>query len=60
MNEKDPHEIEIRQQAFKLFEKGKSVAQILKCIPGHARGSSNGRSALNVMVGRRLIVCRRL
>jgi transposase len=33
MNEKDPHEIEIRQQAFKLFEKGKSVAQILKRIP---------------------------
>jgi transposase len=33
MNEKDPQEIEYRRQAFKLFEKGKSVAQILKRIP---------------------------
>jgi putative transposase len=33
MNEKNPHEIEIRQLAFKLFEKGKSVAQILKRTP---------------------------
>lgn len=33
MNEKNPHEIEYRRQAFKLFEKGKSVAYILKRIP---------------------------
>ena len=33
MNEKNPHEIEYRHQAFKLFEKGKSVAHILKRIP---------------------------
>src|SRR5215831_11209440 len=33
MNEKNPHEIEYRRQAFKLFEKGKSVAHILKRIP---------------------------
>jgi putative transposase len=33
MNEKNPHEIENRRRAFKLFEKGKSIAQILKCIP---------------------------
>jgi putative transposase len=33
MNEKNPHEIENRRLAFKLFEKGKSVVQILKCIP---------------------------
>ena len=33
MNEKDPQEIEYRRQAFKLFEKGKPVAEILKRIP---------------------------
>lgn len=33
MNEKNPHEIEYRRQAFKLFEKGKSAAHILKRIP---------------------------
>jgi putative transposase len=33
MNEKNPHEIQYRRQAFKLFEKGKSVAHILKLIP---------------------------
>lgn len=33
MNEKNPQEIESRRQAFKLFESGKSVAQILKRIP---------------------------
>ena len=33
MNEKDPQEIAYRRLAFKLFEKGKSVAEILARIP---------------------------
>jgi putative transposase len=33
MNEKNPQEIESRRLAFKLFEQGKSVAQILRRIP---------------------------
>lgn len=33
MNEKNPHEIENRRQAFKLFEKGISIPKILKRIP---------------------------
>jgi len=33
MNEKNPQEIEYRCLAFKLFEQGKSVAQILRRIP---------------------------
>lgn len=33
MNEKNPQEIEYRRLAFKLFEQGKSVAQILRRIP---------------------------
>lgn|SRR5689334_22658301 len=33
MNEQDPPEIAYRRQAFRLFEKGKSVAQILALIP---------------------------
>jgi transposase len=33
MNEQDPQEITYRRQAFKLFEKGKSAAQILALIP---------------------------
>jgi putative transposase len=33
MNEKNPHEIECRRQAFKLFEKGISITKILKRIP---------------------------
>lgn len=33
MNEKNPEEIAYRRQAFKLFDKGKSVAQIRTLIP---------------------------
>jgi transposase len=33
MNKKNPEEIECRRKLFKLFDKGKSVAQILKIIP---------------------------
>ena len=33
MNEKNPEEIEYRRKAFKLFDKGKSVAQIRRLIP---------------------------
>lgn len=33
MNEKNPEEIAYRRKAFKLFDKGKAVAQILKLIP---------------------------
>lgn len=33
MNEKDPQEIEYRRQAFKFFDKEKSVAEILAVIP---------------------------
>lgn len=33
MNEKNPEEIDYRRKLFKLFDKGKSVAQILKLIP---------------------------
>jgi transposase len=33
MNEKNPEEIDNRRKLFQLFDKGKSVAQILKLIP---------------------------
>jgi len=33
MNEKNPEEIEYRRKAFKLFDQGKSVAQIRRLIP---------------------------
>lgn len=33
MNEKDPQEIEYRRQTFRLFDKEKSVAEILAVIP---------------------------
>jgi hypothetical protein len=33
MNEKNPQEIAYRRQSFKLFDKEKSVAEILAVIP---------------------------
>src|SRR5262245_50195987 len=41
MNEKNPHEIEYRRQAFKLFEKGISIPKILKRIPRSRSFSSS-------------------
>lgn len=55
MNEKDPQEIEYRRQAFKLFDKEKSVAEILALIPRsrawlfkwRQRYEQDGRQALD-------------